>query len=60
MEVLIGTITLIISSTFSIIRHSKTILFFSYRVKVVTKTGQIHEFGMQYAVYTNPNSIDIF
>ena len=34
--------------------------FFSYRVKVVTKTGQIHEFGMQYAVYTNPNSIDIF
>lgn len=59
MEVLIGTITLIISSTFRLYDIRKQ-SFFSYRVKVVTKTGQIHEFGMQYAVYTNPNSIDIF
>ena len=34
--------------------------FFSYRAKIATETGRMHEFGMQYDVYTNPNSIDIF
>lgn len=34
--------------------------FFSYRVKITTKTRRIHEFGMQYDVYTNPNFTDIF
>ena len=34
--------------------------FFSYRMKITTETGRMHEFGMQYGVYTNPNSINIF
>lgn len=34
--------------------------FFSYRVKIATETLQMHEFGMQYDVYTNPNFIEIF
>lgn len=34
--------------------------FFSYRVKIALETGQMHEFGMQYDVYTNPNFINIF
>lgn len=29
--------------------------FFSYNVKIATETGQMHEFGMQYDVYTNPD-----
>ncbi|MFV0328047.1 MAG: hypothetical protein ACK5LF_27370 [Bacteroides xylanisolvens] len=33
---------------------------FSYRVKIFTETGQIHEFGMQHDVYTNPDAIDLF
>lgn len=34
--------------------------FFSYRVKIATQTRKMHEFGMQYDVYTNPNFTDIF
>ena len=34
--------------------------FFSYRVKIATQTGSIHEFGMQYDIYTNPDFTDIF
>lgn len=34
--------------------------FFSYKVKIATKTRQIHEFGMQYDIYENPNFITIF
>lgn len=34
--------------------------FFSYRIKITTETRQIHEFGMQYDVYTNPDFADIF
>lgn len=34
--------------------------FFSYRVKMTTETRRMHEFGMQYDVYTNPNFTDIF
>lgn len=34
--------------------------FFSYRVKLATETRRMHEIGMQYDVYTNPNFTDIF
>ncbi|WP_290540273.1 hypothetical protein [Alistipes sp.] len=34
--------------------------FFSYKVKTATRTGRMHEFRMQYDVYTNPNFTDIF
>lgn len=34
--------------------------FFSYRIKITTETRQIHEFGMQYDVYTNPDFVEIF
>lgn len=34
--------------------------FFAYKVKTLGETGKIHEFGMQYDVYTNPNFIEIF
>ena len=37
--------------------------FFSYEVKIAIETGQMHEFGMQYDVYTNPdfkNPLDLF
>lgn len=34
--------------------------FFSYRVKIFTETGKMHEFGMQYDVYTNPDAVNLF
>lgn len=34
--------------------------FFSYRMKITSETGQLHELGMQYDVYTNPDFVDIF
>lgn len=34
--------------------------FFAYNVKTATQTGRMHAFEMQYAVYTNPNFIEIF
>lgn len=34
--------------------------FFSYRMKIATQTGKMHEMAMQYDVYTNPDAIKLF
>lgn len=33
---------------------------FTYRMKVATETGRLHEIGMQYGIYKNPDSIELF
>lgn len=33
---------------------------FSYRMKIATKTGKMHEMGMQYGIYKNPDAIELF
>lgn len=33
---------------------------FCYRMKIATKTGKMHEMGMEYGVFKNPDAIELF
>lgn len=34
--------------------------FFAYRMKVTNESGRLHEFTMEYGIYTNPDAIKLF